>query len=169
MFNKKVLFHTLSITWILVSLFLAAALQDKAKGFVLVNSFLCLLYAMWYFCFKVMPKLFITFHIELNLMESYNQSVNALYKHVGFKKDYFMCPIDDCTDSFWSVDGTTVKYADSMEQFNTDGGYYLDDIYTQRFYKKWVYEGERLTMIFCDPHVDGVKWFRVFSNDKRQP
>ena len=67
---------------------------------------------------------------------------------------------------FWHVDKDSVRYAETAEQFNSDGDYYEDDIYTQRFYKKWVYKGKDLTMIFCDPHVDGMKWFRVFSNNK---
>jgi hypothetical protein len=104
----------------------------------------------------------------MEIMTNFNAAIKALYDHVGFVEDYVVCPIDDCTDCFWSTDGVSVKYAKTLEIFNSSGDYYLDDVYTQRFYKKWVYEGEKLTMIFCDPHVDGVKWFRVFDNSKRQ-
>jgi hypothetical protein len=48
------------------------------------------------------------------------------YEHVGFKEDWVVCPIDDCTDKVWSTDGETVKYADSQEEFNSDGLYYED-------------------------------------------
>lgn len=102
----------------------------------------------------------------MDLIKNYNEALQALYDHVGFEEDWVVCPIDDCTDKFWQLLGQSVKFADSMEQFNSDGDFYRDDIYTQRFYSKHVYEGEKYTMIFCDPHVDGMKWFRVFDNEK---
>lgn len=104
----------------------------------------------------------------MSIMNDYNEAVQKLYNHVGFVEDWVICPIDDCTDKYWMVDENTVKFADSVEQFNSDGDYYEDEIYTQRFYKKWVYEGKELTMVFCDPHTDGMKWFRVFDNSKKQ-
>lgn len=90
-----------------------------------------------------------------------------LYDHVGFDEDWVVCPIWDCTDYVWQVTEDKCKYADSKEQFESDGDFYLDDIYKQRFYSKWVYEGEEVTMVMCDPNVDGVKWFKIFDNSKR--
>ena len=104
----------------------------------------------------------------MELMTNYNDAVQKLYDHVGFKEDWVLCPIDDCTDKFWSVDDEQVKFANSEEQFNSDGDYYQDEIYKQRFYSKWVYEGKELTMIFCNTYTDGVCWFRVFDNGKRK-
>lgn len=103
----------------------------------------------------------------LAIMQAYEAAEAALFEHVGFTPDWVMCPISDCTESYWYTDGETVVYAETMEKMESDGNYYQDDIYTQRFYEKWIYEGKDLTMIFCDPHVDGVKWFRVFDNTKR--
>ena len=103
----------------------------------------------------------------MELISNYKNALQALYDHVGFKEDWVICQIDDCTEKYWSVDSEQVKYADSEEQYNSDGDHYVDDIYTQRFYDKWVYEGEKFTMIFCDPHVDGMKWFRIFDSAKR--
>ena len=103
----------------------------------------------------------------MKLMDDFNEARKNLYEHVGFVEDWVMCPIDDCTDKYWSVDENVCKYADSKEQFKSDGDYYKDEIYTHRFYEKWVYEGKDLTMVFCDPHVDRVQWFRFFDNKKR--
>ena len=105
--------------------------------------------------------------MNLECINDYNKALEDLYNHVGFVEDWVVCPIEDCTKYYWSVDEENVKYADSIEQYNSDGDYYRDEIYKQRFYDKWVYEGKDLTMIFCDPHVDGVKWFRIFDNSKR--
>ena len=53
-----------------------------------------------------------------------------------------------------------------MEKFNSNGDYYESEIYTQRFYEKHVYRGNELTLIFVDTHVDGNKFFAIFSNEK---
>jgi hypothetical protein len=103
----------------------------------------------------------------MKIINDLNKATKALYDHVGFVEDWVLCPIDDCTNAYWSVDDDAVKFAETKEKFYSDGDYYLDDIYKQRHYKKYVYVGEKLTMIMCDPHVDMVQWFRVFSNDKR--
>lgn len=102
------------------------------------------------------------------LIENYQNSLQAIYDHVGFEEDWVVCPLDDQTEMFWNVEDDVVKYADSKEEFESeDGNYYEDDLYTQRFYSKHVYEGELFTMVFCDPHTDGMKWFRLFDNTKR--
>lgn len=105
----------------------------------------------------------------MELVENYNKALKELYEHVGFKEDWVVCPIDDCTDKYWNVVGDTVKYANSEDEFvNEAGEYFEDELYKQRFYSKWIYEGEKLTMIFCNPHVDGVRWFRIFDNDNKR-
>jgi hypothetical protein len=104
----------------------------------------------------------------MELLENYQKALQAIYDHVGFKEDWVVCPIDNATDYYWGIDGETVEYAESPEDFHSgEGKYYVDDIYTQRFYKKHIYEGKDFTMIFCDPHTDGMKWFRIFNNSKR--
>ena len=104
----------------------------------------------------------------MELMKNYNNALQALYDHVGFKEDWAICPIDDSTDCFWVLDENQgfVRFADTMETLNSDGDYYEDEIYKQRFYTKHVYCGENLTMVFCDTHTDGMKYFRFFDNSK---
>lgn len=104
----------------------------------------------------------------MDLIKDYLKAKQAVYDHVGFKEDWVVCPLDDCTHYYWNVEGKTVKYADTQHELETeDGSYYEDDLYTQRFYPKWVYEGDDFTMVFCNPGVDGMKWFRLFDNSKR--
>jgi hypothetical protein len=102
-------------------------------------------------------------------MKNYIKARLELYEHVGFEPDWVECPIDDCTEMFWGTRGTEeVCYAENKHDvFNGDG--FCDEIYTQRHYPKHIYEGTDLTLVFCDPHVDGCKWFRVFDNSKRVP
>lgn len=105
----------------------------------------------------------------MELLENYNEAIKQIYDHVGFTQDWVIFPIDDCTNKFWSINDAKnkVRYADGIDQFKYDGVYYEDEIYKQRFYSKWVYEGDNFTMIFCDPNVDGMRWFRIFDNSKR--
>lgn len=111
--------------------------------------------------------------MSLQLVKDYQKALDAIYEHVGFQEDWVVCPLDDKTDYYWFIINDkstvkhTVKFANSLEDLFSQGEYYEDDIYTQSFYSKWVYEGEDFTMIFCDPHVDGMKWWRLFDNKKK--
>lgn len=101
------------------------------------------------------------------LLKNYEDAKNALYDHVGFKEDWVVYPISDCTEYLWSIiNKESVRYAKTKEEFFSDGDYYEYYIYAQRFYSKHVYRGKTLTMIFCNPHVDGMIWFNFFDNDK---
>jgi hypothetical protein len=103
-----------------------------------------------------------------DIMNNFNKARQALYDHVGFVEDWVLCPIDDCTDSYWLNynDEKVLYHKERKNVIEANGDHYEDDVYTQRFYTKWVYRGKELTMIFCDPHVDGVQWLRVFDNKK---
>ena len=106
----------------------------------------------------------------MDLITNYQRALNAIYEHVGFQENcWVVCPIDDRTDKFWREDGETVSYAATEEDLNSESGTCCEDtIYKHRFYNKWVYSGERFTMIFCDPHVADMKWLRIFDNEKRR-
>jgi hypothetical protein len=103
---------------------------------------------------------------KMNIIEQYNSAKQVLYDHVGFVEDWVIFAIEDRTEMFWAENGSEVKYAETLDRFNSDGDYYVDEIYTQRFYKKWVYRGQEFTMIFVDTHTDGNKFFAVYSNSK---
>lgn len=103
------------------------------------------------------------------IIENYLEALQEIYNHVGFEEDWVVYPIDDCTKYYWSIDDETVEYADSLEEFiSEEGNHYTAEIYKQRFYDKWVYEGKLYTMIFLNPNVDGMKYFSLFDNNKRQ-
>ena len=102
-----------------------------------------------------------------NLTNQFNQAKEALYDHVGFKEDWVVYAIEDRTDMYWKiVDNETVRFRDTIEQLNSNDNYYEDEIYTQRFYPKWIYRGMDLTMIIVDTHTDGNKFFAFFDNNK---
>jgi len=75
----------------------------------------------------------------MSIIDQYNSAKRALYNHVGFVEDWVVYAIEDRTEMVWSEDGSEVKFAETVEKFNSDGDYYVDEIYTQRFYEKWVY------------------------------
>ena len=95
------------------------------------------------------------------LIANYENSLQAIYNHVGFVESWVVCPINvEGLSSSWKIDGDEVIYYDSA------GEEYSFEIYTQRFYEKHIYRGEKFTMIFGEPHVDGMKWFYLFDNEK---
>lgn len=101
----------------------------------------------------------------MSVLKNYIEAKKALFEHVGLTPDWVEYAIDDCIGLFWSCDGESVLYADSPEEYESESGnFYTDEVYKQRFYKEHVYRGEEYTLIFCDPHVDGCKWFKVFDN-----
>lgn len=104
-----------------------------------------------------------------SIIEKYKSSLVELFNHVGFIEDYVLCPIDICMDYYWELvfegdSPSSIIYSEDINKIFSDGEYYQDDIYKQRFYDKHVYRGEEFTMVFCNPHLDGVKWFRFFNN-----
>lgn len=104
----------------------------------------------------------------MNIVEKYEKAKQELYNHIGFKEDWVVFPLINCIESYWDYDKYSVYYSDVKKDVMTlNGEHYENEIYTQRFYDKWIYKGKNFTMIFCDPHVDGMKWFRVFDNTKR--
>ena len=100
------------------------------------------------------------------VLKDFNRAQEKLFKHVSFEPDHVMCPLSDETSFYWHTDGTYIYFAKQKEDFGT-GNEYEEEVYKQRFYDKWIYEGESLTMVMCNPYVDGVKWFRFFDNSKR--
>jgi hypothetical protein len=105
----------------------------------------------------------------MELVENYNKSLELIYEHVGFKEDWVVYPIDDCIEMYWKVDDDSVYFSSSIEGLTDEDedDLYINHIYKQLFYNKWIYEGKDLTMIFCDSGVDGMKYFRLFDNKKK--
>jgi len=101
---------------------------------------------------------------NMNILEDYDKAKQAIYDHVGLVEDWTVYPLDFKVGMPWTTDGDEVKYADSQEQFDSDGDYYSDEVYKQRFYKKHILRGEQYTLIFCQPHVDGMIFWRIFEN-----
>ncbi|BAP30119.1 ATP-dependent DNA helicase RecG [Chryseobacterium sp. StRB126] len=105
----------------------------------------------------------------MELLENYNKALDAIYEHVGFTEYWVVYPINDNTQYYWNIYGDEVSYAESIEELESgDGNCYSGSIYRQRFYKKHVYEGKELTLVFLDTHTDGMKYFAIFDNSKRQ-
>ena len=105
------------------------------------------------------------------LLKTFEIAKQDIYDHVGLEEDWVVCPLDDCTKYWWSLDepDKRVYFADKLDDlYNREGNYYMDDIYTQRFYSKWVYRGKDFTLVMCDPHTDGMKWWRIFDNTKEK-
>ena len=107
----------------------------------------------------------------MELLKDYFRLQQEIYDYFGYVEDWKVIPLDDCTDYYWKLiehgDGRgEVMFAEGIEALDSDGDYYVNSIYTQRFLPKWVYRGKDYTMICLDTHVDGNKLLRVFDNKK---
>ena len=115
----------------------------------------------------------------MNVVDNYTQAKKALLDHVGLIPDWVECPIEDHREHFWFVINEEGPYGKAKVIYGEksillrvlngeepEEDYYKDDIYTQCFYSKHVYRGKEFTLIFCDPHVDGVQWWRIFGTDQ---
>lgn len=100
----------------------------------------------------------------MNVADSYFTAKTALLNHVGLTLDWVECPITDERDMYWKIEGNFMWYSPD-KTFKNEDTLYGDDIYTQRFYPKHIYRGKEFTLIFCEPHVDGCKWWRIFRTD----
>ena len=96
------------------------------------------------------------------------QSLEDFYEYIGFVPNWVEYAIDFCLNDYWDTDGDTIWYGDNEDDVKyLSGDHCEDEVYTQRFYNEWVYTGEKYTMIFAHPGVDGINWFKVFDNSKR--
>ena len=104
------------------------------------------------------------------LVKNYSEALQAIYAHVKFEPDWVVYPFEDLTDMFWQLDDTDIRFAKTEKELEAQTGehYYEASIVKQRFYKKWVYEGEELIMVFATQNVDGMNYFYLFSNSNKR-
>lgn len=98
-------------------------------------------------------------------LNKYLELQKEIYDYFEFKEDWVILPIDDRREYLWYLNDSEVVYAESKEEFDNEN-YYCDEIYTQRFYKKWVYRAKEYTMIMVDTHTDGNKFLAIYDNTK---
>lgn len=106
----------------------------------------------------------------MELLDKYFEIQKKVYEHFGYKEGWVVIPLDDGREYFWILDSNAVRFAKTVEDLENEeaGKYYENEIYTQRFLPKWVYEAEDYTMICVDTRTDGNKFLQVFDNTKRR-
>lgn len=107
----------------------------------------------------------------MKLLDDYFQLREEVFNYFGYKENWIVLPLDDCCRYYWSLTGESygdsVCFADTLEELITqEGNYYENEIYTQRHLPKWVYRGDRFTLIVVDTNTDGNKLLSIFDNNK---
>ena len=110
---------------------------------------------------------------QVDIIDLFFKLRAQVYKHFDFVEDWVVYALEDYRDYYWELpygedlEGE-VHYAETIEDLKDKeaGQYYCNDIYTQRFYDRWVYRAEDYTFIFCDTHTDGNKFFGIYDNKK---
>jgi len=109
----------------------------------------------------------------VELLDDYFALQQQIYDHFGYREDWRVIPLYDSREYFWRVQGDgpgEVHYAKTEQELaNATGDYYVNEIYTQRFLRKWVYRASDYTMVCVDTHTDGNQFLQVFDNEKERP
>jgi hypothetical protein len=105
----------------------------------------------------------------MKLLDEYFNIQKQIYDYFGYKEDWVIIPIDDRRNYVWYLDGDFVNYIEEKNNISEKWHsleYYADEIYTQRFLPKWVYQAKEFTMICVDTHIDGNKFLAIYDNNK---
>lgn len=105
----------------------------------------------------------------MELLDDYFKIQKQIYDYFGYAEDWVVIPIDDSREYYWILNEQSrfVRFAKTEEQLFSDGDYYENVIYTQRFLPRWVYPAEDFTMICVDTRTDGNKFLQILDNNKR--
>lgn len=109
----------------------------------------------------------------MKLLDRYFALQAEIFAYFGYVENWRAFPLDDKREMFWRLNGSgnggSVQFAKSEDELLSESGdYYENEIYTQRHLSRWVYRGERYTMIVVDTRVDGNKFLQVFNNTKER-
>lgn len=99
-------------------------------------------------------------------LDKYYTIQEEIYKYFGYKQKWQVFPIADETDSFWTLRGGEVIYADTKEELlqalkEDNGMCYSDYVDSSEIYRK-----EDYTMMEADTQSDGNKFLTIFDNTK---
>jgi len=112
-----------------------------------------------------------------DLIDEYEEALTEIHERFGYVENWRSIPIDldDKRECWWFLreDLDEVVYGDDEHPYDpqdiADGNCFTNEIYKQRFLKKWVYETDTHTMICVDTHTDGNKFLQIFRNSNRKP
>ena len=107
----------------------------------------------------------------MKLLDDYLDLQKQLFDYFSYVEAWRVIPVDDARKYYWRLDGETyggsVKFADTPELLDDeDMNYYENSIYTQCHLPKWVYRGDKYTMICVDTHTDSNQFLQIFDNSK---
>ena len=115
------------------------------------------------------------------MIKEFFEQQKQVHDYFGYVEDWKVIPLEDSTDCYWYLTPDSVWYCYNKENavslVDNDLDYdadevdendvYSNEIYTQRFLPKWVYEADDYTMICVDTQTDGNKFLSIFDNSKR--
>jgi hypothetical protein len=105
------------------------------------------------------------------MLDHYFVLEKLIHNYFGYVEDRVVIPIDDSRAYYWRYPkgGDEVIFARTsniQELIDSDGEYYSNLIYRQRFLPKWIYRGEDYTMFVVDTQTGGNKFLQIFDNSR---
>ena len=109
----------------------------------------------------------------MKLLDQYKEIRDQIFEYFGYEEDWCVFPLEDSREFFWRLEGEqsgdNVLFALTEEILESgEGDFYANEIYGQRFLKKWVYRGAEYTMVLVDTNTDGNKFLQIFDNSKER-
>lgn len=106
----------------------------------------------------------------MKTLDQYFKLQEEIYKHFGYVEDWRVIPIDDSREYFWILNEKEnfIRFAETEEMLFSDGDYFQNEIYRQRFLSRWVYRAIDYTMVCADTHTDGNQFLQIFDNSKER-
>lgn len=102
----------------------------------------------------------------MKLLDAEQAIRQEIFDYFGYVENWRVLPFDDARDCYWRLRDGEVMFAETLDKLNSDGNYYVNEIYTQRHLDKHIYHGKDYTMMMVDTHTDGNKFLQIFDNSK---
>lgn len=94
----------------------------------------------------------------MNILDTYMQSKQAIFEHVGYDGDD-EANIVDYTQYYWTHNYSTVRYSTKSEDI-------LNHLLIDTIHRNRVYEGDDFTLIVIETEIGGSLEFRIFDTLK---
>jgi len=114
----------------------------------------------------------------VKLLDAYSKLEKEIYKYFGIPQTWYVFPLDDSCEHYWSIKGGEVHFSKSKkihEKLVKNGydydelgvdDYYTNEIYTYKDYENPIFRGKDYTAICVDTHTDGNKFLQILDNKK---
>lgn len=103
-------------------------------------------------------------HDDIETIDALEKNI---YRHVGYRQQWKVYPMDDKRNAIWWTDGDVVKFCPTREKLmlwlteGDDAG----ECYSNEVIREGIYRGAEITAIEVDTNTDGNKFLMLLRNE----